>query len=153
MRLLRPLAGLGAALSVIAGGPALKITRGGVEPPPAGITGPAPGYSEEYLDPVDVDRLCRQLGVDANDQWNRKLIIACVAPKVRRIIFPHGVSKETRLHEYGHSHGYVHHDGGKGWVKAPNVFAQSPVQHDWSNVFGPKKPSETATAQNIFKGR
>lgn len=52
----------------------VRIQRGGVEPPPPGAPkGVADGYRTIYMDPSDLDRFCRDNGVDAQDEYARKL--------------------------------------------------------------------------------
>jgi hypothetical protein len=83
----------------------------------------APGYHEiRPADMVDADRICRMLGVDANDSHAHRWIASCVAPLIHAVIMPADGTRDqawmdaARQHEYAHSWGYVHPSGGKGWL-------------------------------------
>lgn len=101
------------------------ITRGDLaEPPPSWAPpGMAPGYHEIRPDSMDdVDRICRMLGVSANDTYNRHTIAACVAPSIHAEILPADGLRDpewmaaTKAHEDAHTWGLVHNPGGRGWV-------------------------------------
>lgn len=108
------------------------------EPPPQEVRGRGmpPGWHEAIKTEDEIDRLCRAWGVDANDAWVRRKIQACVIPSLKAVILPPNASPELRAHEQGHSWGYQHNEGGRGWVKAPNVFSRQPTQTGaTTNVF------------------
>lgn len=86
------------------------------EPPPPELArlGLAPGYHVQTMDPVTLDKFCRAWGVNANDEWNKRSILACVVPALKSVILPANATPEQRAHEYAHSFA-PHFPGGRGW--------------------------------------
>lgn len=141
-----------AALSLLVG---CDVRRGDdPEPPPADIIarGPNPDYAEYTAkDEAEVDRLCREHGVAANDEFNKHKIRACVVRAKKLAIFPPNVSLKVRQHEWGHEWDLDHDATGHKWLPAQNLFAQAPppVPYDWSRAFA--KPQQYAV--NLFSAR
>lgn len=116
------------ALCLLTVGCDVRIQRGDMpEPPPPDVAGKgmAPGYHLVRLPSREaVDKLCREWGVDPADDYNRRLLVACVIPGLKAVVMPaEGLLEPKRdkavlEHEYAHTWDYRHKSGGRDWVKA-----------------------------------
>lgn len=95
-----------------------EVRRGDLpEPPPKELAalGLNPLYHVQTMDPMALDKFCRAWGVNANDEWVKRTIAACVVPGLKAVVLPPGATPEQRAHEYGHSWDVPHFKGGAGW--------------------------------------
>lgn len=123
------------------------------EAPPEGWSrlGLHPTYRMDEVDPVDVERLCREAGVGKGD-YGKGPFKACVDTNGRRVIISNRMDDELRqatlAHEYPHTWGLTHGDRHKGWV-GPNGVPIGPLTPELERALRMRAAAE-AQARNIF---
>jgi hypothetical protein len=100
------------------------------EPPPPKVAalGCAPGFLiHEFDDLAQLDGWCRAWGVAANDNWHKTQIRGGVVLGLRIVAIPSlkalngdkTLYDAIKAHEFAHTFGYYHQQGGRGWLISP----------------------------------
>lgn len=100
------------------------------EAPPKELAalGLAPGYHVKEMPPAQLDAFCRAWGVDANDDHEKRQIMACVVPSLKAVVLPPNATPEQKSHEFAHTWDVPHFEGGQGWDLAKSAKLQKPTQ-------------------------
>lgn len=77
---------------------------------------------------ADTDRICRALGANAHDAFNKQTIEGCAPTSIHAVIYPAAggpldseALQVLRNHEVLHAYGIDHGPNGKGWANLPPV--------------------------------